>query len=241
MKLNRLQIALLLILFTALCSVSCSPRTNEDYQLDAQMSKTPESRAELLRKVQIFAASDDEEAAAAWQALQNQSRQKLLHELSGMAQTLSGDDKNRVFVAFTLCRLNYDYPANRAIVLSALSQNRLYKDLGGDWAADLVGRLMMQGDGELLSPLFSASSWSDGAMATNLISYYSRALAADPEHFLQLLASQPTAIRKDVMVLLEDHTLTAEERQKVDIHLSRLSRQSKLRETAIQIMNALAK
>lgn len=158
-----------------------------------------------------------------------------------MAKALPADDRNRVFIAFTLCRLNNDYLANRSIVLSALSENRRYRDLGGDWAVGLVGRLMMQGDEELLAPLFSASSWSDGAMSTDLIFFYSRALVADPEHFLQLLASQPKAIRRDVTVLLEHHTLTAAERQKVNMHLSTLSRRSKLHELAIQIMPVLSK
>lgn len=243
MKSKIAHTALCPILLVALFPTNCNPQKDQrNTQVETPMSKGhDQSRVELLRKVQLFASNDDEEAARAWQDLQNQDRQKLVNELSSIAKAVAADDRNRVFIAFTLCRLNYDYLANRNIVLSALSEHRPYKDLGGDWAADLVGRLMMQGDPDLLKALFSASSWGDGAMGTELASAYSQALVADPEHFLQLLASQPKAIRRDVTVLLEHHTLTAEERQKVDVHLSTFSRQSKLHEMAMQIIHALSK
>jgi hypothetical protein len=243
MKSKIAYTALCPILLVALFPTDCNlQKDRRGTQEGTPMSKGhDQSRVELLRKVQLFASNDDEEAARAWQDLQNQDRQKLVNELNSVAKSVAANDRNRVFIAFTLCRLNQDYDANRNIVLSALAEHRPYKDLGGDWAADLVARLMVQGDLDLLKALFSASSWGDGAMGTELASAYSQALVADPEHFLQLLVLQPKAIRRGVTMLLEHHTLTAEERQKVNIRLSMFSRQSKFREMAMQIMHALSK
>ncbi|HEX7330071.1 MAG TPA: hypothetical protein VF290_01145 [Pyrinomonadaceae bacterium] len=217
------------ILLALLLPTGCTPRTESR---NVQVSGlTPggqqQSSVELLGQVQRFAA-DDEGSARAWQDLLKRNRQNLINDLNGIVVTLDPDDRNRVLIAFTLCRLNHEYHANRKIVLSALSKNQPYKDFGGDWAVYLVAKLMMQGDKELLEPLFSAAAWTDGAMSYELAAAYSQALVADPDAFLRKLIVQPKSIRTDVISMFEDHTLTPEEKRKVKIHLSSIPRNSEL-------------
>lgn len=218
------------ILLALLLPTGCTPRTeSRNVQVSALTPGGQEqSGVELLGQVQRFAADDEEGSARAWQDLLKRNRQNLINDLNGIVVTLDPDDRNRVLIAFTLCRLNHEYHANRKIVVSALSKNQPYKDFGGDWAVDLVAKLMMQGDKELLEPLFSAAAWTDGAMSYELAAAYSQALVADPDAFLHKLIVQPKSIRAEVISLLEDHTLTPEENRKVKLHFSSIPRHSEL-------------
>ena len=98
---------------------------------------------------------------------------------------------------------------------------------------------MIDGDHDFLLPLFQASQWSDGAMATELASAYSQALTNFPETFLRMLSTQPEQIRRLVLMLLKDNSLTPAENTKVKSYLKSVSRQSKLRPLAEQITRAL--
>ncbi len=228
------------LLLTAALQSSCSARTSEPPVQSA--SVTPAARAsvssddeELLRDVERFASSD--EPMSRWQSLQRRSRSELIEDLTRISKA-AADDRTRVLIAFTLCTLRHEYAANREIVLSALSRNSSFKNLG-DWAVSLVRRLMIQGDNELLIQLFDASEWSDGAMSTELAHAYSQGLAAKPEHFLRALSSRPEQTRTRVLALLKDNTLSEEERSKLRSYLRDVSRQSKWRPVAKQTLDAL--
>ena len=109
----------------------------------------------------------------------------------------------------------------------------------GDWAVNLVTRLMNLGDRELLGPLFEVSEWSDGAMSEELAGSYSQALVNDPEGFLRLLSSQSEATRSRVMRLLKFNSLTTDENAKVKSYLQNVSRRSSLRRIAEQTLRAV--
>jgi hypothetical protein len=111
--------------------------------------------------------------------------------------------------------MRHDYDHNRQVILSALSKRSPYKDLYGDWTVSMIGSLVIDGDKDLLEPLFKASEWSDGAMATDLASRYSEALLTDPETFLNLLLLQSPSTREGVIDLLRDNSLTPEQNEKI--------------------------
>jgi hypothetical protein len=194
---------------------------------------------QLLEEVEQFASSDERSSASAWQALQSQDRSKLIKDLTRISDAFAPDDRTRAFIAFTLCNLGHEYASNRTIVISALSEKPPFKDLFGDWAVSLVRRLMVQGDHDLMVPLFDAFQWSDGAMSTELAHAYSQAVITDPETFLRLLSSQGEVTRNRVLKLLKFNSLTPDENTKVTLYLKNVSPQSKLRPTAEETLKAL--
>jgi hypothetical protein len=241
MKSKKLYAALSAILLMSLLQIGCTTHADSRniHLSNVVLPGKGQLHVELLAEVQRFAADNDEESASAWQDLLKRSRQSLIDDLNSIVLGMDADDRNRVLIAFTLCRLNYEYLVNRQIVLSALSKNQPYRDFGGDWAVNLVGRLMLQGDKDVLEPLFSAATWTDGAMSYELAAAYSEGLIIDADNFLNLLASQPRSIRADVIRVLEHHTLTVEEKQKVKIHLAGIPRQSQLHSLSAAILYSI--
>lgn len=195
---------------------------------------------ELLKNVEEFAGSGYE-SPSAWQVLMSHDRSKLIYDLSRISDTLPAEDRNRVLIAFTFCKMRYDYDHNRQVILSALSKSSPYKDLSGDWVVTMIGRLVTDGDKNLLEPLFKASEWSDGAMTTVLASAYSEALLMDPDSFLNRLSLQPQGIRDGLIFLLRDNSLTPEQNEKIKRYLKAVAPSSKLAPVAAQMLRTLRK
>lgn len=243
MKSTSIRGTLLGILLAMAFYTACSARTTErpvqSANANAEGQQTASADQELLSEVQKFASSDERESASAWQSLQSRNRSKLIEDLTRLSNASAPDDRNRILIAFTFCSLSHEYASNRKLVLSALSRNPPFKQFFGDWAVSLVGRLMVQGDRDLLVPLFEVSEWSDGAMSSELAGAYSRALATDPESFLRMLSSQPKETADRVTELLKSNNLTAEESTKVRAYLKNVPRQSKLALIAKHLLEAL--
>lgn len=240
-----LHMALIGILLTTTLqgSFSCRPRMSGQNAQMANESSAGRAQArnykQLLEAIAQFASSDESESAAAWKTLQSHGRSKLIEDLTRIRDAAAPDDGNRALIAFTFCALGHEYASNRKIVVSALSKRTPFKNVYGDWAVTLVTRLMIQGDHDLLAPLFEVSQWSDGAMAVELASSYSQVLILEPEIFLRLLSSQPEATRNRVLQLLKFNSFTADEDAKVKLYLKNVSHQSKLRPIAEKTLRAL--
>src|SRR5262249_22609808 len=123
---------------------------------------------------------------------------------------------------------------------SSLSKRSPYKDLGGDWVVNMIGRLVSDGDKDLVQPLFKSSEWSDGAMSTELGSAYTEALLMDPDGFLNLLSLEPQSTRNKVLFLLRDNSLAAEQSEKMKRHLKAVPSSSTLAPIAAQTLKALS-
>lgn len=221
---------------------SCKAQMSHNAQMaNADSADQPQSSNDdqLLKKVEQFASSDEHSSVSAWQSLQGRSRSKLIQDLTRSMEASAPNDRDRVLIAFTFCRLGHEYASNRKIVISALSKEPPFKNLFADWAVSLVRRLIIQGDKDLLVLLFEVSEWSDGAMSVELAHAFSQALATDPETFLRMLSSQPESTRSRVINLLKENSLTADEKTKVEYDLKNLSRQSKLRLIADQVVRVL--
>lgn len=194
---------------------------------------------DLLKQVEIFASSDTTASSNARKVLENYDRKNMIDNLTRLYASTSPDDYHRVLIAFTFCKLNYEYGANREIVRSALTKDPPFKHFYGDWAVDLVRRLMLGGDKDLLGDLFAAAEWSDGARAEELATAYSEAIATDPQTFLQGLSSQSEKTRRIVYALLQDNSLTKDEIERVKVFLKSIPPSSKLHETAQGAIKAL--
>src|SRR5215208_2215422 len=192
----KLASVFLLALFQATALQNgCAGRSNSLNSQKPQANSIDRSQdKELLKNVEEFAGGGYQ-SRSAWQYLMSHDRQKLINDLSRISDGLPAEGRNRVLIAFTFCKMRHDYDHNRQVILSALSKTSPYKDLHGDWVVTMIGSLVIDGDKDLLEPLFKASEWSDGAMATDLASAYSQALLMDPDSFLNLLSLQSRSTR----------------------------------------------
>lgn len=197
------------------------------------------SDKDLMKQVEAFASSDATVSTKAWAAIESYDRQRLISELTRLYGSVSDDDYHKVLIAFTLCKLNHEYAANRSIVLSSLTKKSPYKRFYGDWAASLVHRLLLGGDKEVLSDLFTAAEWSDGAMSEELSDAYSDGIKNDPGRFLKTLAVQSESNRHKVYTLLKDNSLTKDESERVQAFLKSIPLNSDLHETAQETIKAL--
>ena len=242
-KLKSFHIILLGVLLTTMFQCSCSAWTTKRNLQSASSNPigqlTSSDDEQLLSEVLQFASSDERDSDSAWQRLQSRDRSNLIKHLTSISDASAPDDRNRAFIAFTFCNLDHEYASNRKVVISALSKKPRFQHLFGDWAVNLVRRLMIRGDRNLLVPLFNVSEWSDGAMSTDLAYAYSQALAADTGSFLLLLSLQSEVTRGRVLELLKSNSLTAEEMAKVRSYLKNVSHSSRLHLVAGQVMKAL--
>lgn len=238
MKLASVLLLAALFQTTAL-QIGCSSQSHTLNSQNPQPNSINQSQdQELLQNVERFAG---DESPSAWQDLMRNDRQKLISDLTRISDGLPSDDRNRVLIAFTFCKMRHDYDHNRQIILAVLSKTSPYTDLFGDWVVTMVGSLVTDGDWDLLEPLFKASEWSDGAMSTDLAAAYSKALSIDPNRFLNLLSLQSRTTRDDVTFLLRDNSLTLEQTQKLKTYLKTVVPPSKLAPVAKQTLRALSK
>lgn len=238
----KLTSVLLIAVFQATALQNgCAGRSNTLNSQKPQADSIDRSQDnELLKNVEQFAGGGYDRAHA-WQALMRHDRRKLIDDLSRISDALPAEDRNRVLIAFTFCKMRHDYDHNRQVILSALSKTSPYKDLYGDWVVTMIGSLVIDGDKDLLEPLFKASEWSDGAMSTDLASAYSEALMMDPDSFLNLLSLQSQSTRDGVMYLLRDNSLTPEQNEKIKKYLRAVAPSSKLAPVAAQTLKVLSK
>lgn len=220
------------------CQAQIDPVNSQRKQADSAPQASKDS--ELMKEVERF-ASNNSASSSAWQNLMRHDRQMLIDDLSRISSTLPADDRQRIFIAYAFCKMDHDYESNKQVMLTALSRNAPYRDLMGDWVVILIGNLAVDGDMDLLGPLFQAAEWSDGAMATDLSSVYTETLATSPERFLELLSIQPKTTRDAVIRLLHHHSLTPEQSKRVKDFLKTVRSPSKLTTVTAQILKILSK
>jgi hypothetical protein len=238
MRTERIAIIVGALLLVAILQLSCNLEASLSSKSSDAVRQSPSDR-DLIKEVETFASSDATASVKAWEVLESYDRQNLIGELTRLYGSVSDDDYHKVLIAFTFCKLNHEYAANRSIVLSSLTKKSPYNRFDGDWAANLVHRLLLAGDKEVLTNLLAAAEWSDGAMSEELSGAYSDAIGNDPQTFLQALASQSENTRRQVYVLLKDNSLTKDETEKVKAFLKSIPLASDLHRTAEEVNKAL--
>jgi hypothetical protein len=237
----RIAVVIKALLLVATLQSSCNSQvkpSSQSSEVNAVSRQSP-SDEDILKEVETFASSDATASAKAWKILDSYRQQNLVNNLIRLYASTSSDDYHRVLIAFTFCKLNYEYATNRGIVLSALTKQSPFKRFYGDWAASLVHRLLLGGDKEVLANLFTAAEWSDGAMSEELSGAYSDAIRNDPQTFLRSLASQSENTRRQVYALLTDNSLTKDESERVKTFLKSVPPASELHRTAQEAIKAL--
>jgi len=240
MTTERMAVVINLLLL-AMLPLSCNSQVKPSSEPTDFNATRPQNSSDkdILEAVETFASSDTTASTQGWQALESYGTQNLIDNLTRLYASTSPDDYHRVLIAFTLCKLNYEYAVNRTIVLSALTKQSPYERFYGDWAASLVHRLLLAGDEGVLPDLFAAAGWSDGAMSEELSGAYSDAIKNDPQTFLRTLASQSENTRRRVYLLLKDNSLTKDESKRVNTFLKAVPAASELHRTAMETIQAL--
>ena len=238
MRTERIAVIFGALLLVAMLQLNCHSETRLSSQPSDAVRQGPLDK-DLMKQVETFASSDATASTKAWEVLETYDRQNLISELTRLYRSAADDDYHKVLIAFTFCKLNHEYAANRSIVLSSLAKKSPYKRFDGDWAAGLVHRLLLGGDKEVLSDLFTAAEWSDGAMSEELSGAYSDAIKNDPEGFLKTLAVQSESNRHKVYTLLKNNSLTKDESERVQAFLKSIPPNSDLHATAQETIKAL--
>ena len=228
-----------LLLVVASFQLGCNRSTVSSHLPEANGKKQNPSDQDLMKHVEAFASSDETAGAKTLEVLERYDRQSLIRELTRLYGAAADDDRNRVLIAFTFCKLKHEYELNKKVVLSSLAKRSPYKNFDGDWAVSLVHRLLLGGDKEVLDDLFAAVAWTDGAMSTELAGAYSDGLKNDPQDFLTRLASKREDTRRQVYLLLHDNSLTKDENERVKLFLRSVPPTSNLNRTAQETIKAL--
>ncbi|MDX6709835.1 MAG: hypothetical protein QOH96_851, partial [Blastocatellia bacterium] len=168
----------------------------------ADHSRDPVEESESALKQQIIEFSYDEGTSSNLQHFQRLPRNSLISTLHRIRDKAEADDPIRVQVAFLLCKLRYQYPKNRAIVIDGFKNTNKYEHLPKEDAFWMINKLISGGDDELLTLAFEAAPRSDGALSEMLEGTYLDALEADPGKFLRRLAHMNTTIKRRVYQLI---------------------------------------
>ena len=243
---NRLAACICLVAIPSGLLSGCQPFRSSTQRAGALQSNSSRTAMEiddkeLMALVVKFSGTDNDEASESWEKLTAYPRQELLEHLLQISHTLREDDHHRVSIAFVLCNLNYEYQANKEILVSALVAAPPYQGLYSDWAAELINRLIERGDKELISNLFTATRWADGAFAASLSGYLTRHFKRDPHNFLLRLKTHPKEIRHSVYELfLSDEMLTTEDIENVKVYLQSVRQEPDLSQVANEMLRVTA-
>jgi hypothetical protein len=168
----------------------------------ADHPREPVEERDSALKQQIIEFSYDLGTSWNLRYFQRLPRNSLISSLHRIRDKAEADDPIRVQIAFLLCRLRYQYPRNRAIVIDGFKNRNKYDQLPHEDAFWMIDRLIRGGDNELWTLAFEAAPKSDGALSELLDSTFFHALTADPRKFLRRLAHMNTTIKRGVYQLI---------------------------------------
>jgi hypothetical protein len=153
---------------------------------------------DVLNDISKFATNENGPAQEAWGRLAAYRREDLLASLMRLRTANSKDDILEAYIAFVLCNLDYEYEANRRVIVTTFKASIDYAGrLQG-----LVARLINRGDEDLLPVLFDVAPKSDGDLSEGLADTFSTQMQDRPEEFLLRLKAQPNAVRRRVYELV---------------------------------------
>src|SRR5713226_6406489 len=145
-------------------------RSNQASELprNGQAANENNANRELLTLAKDFATSDAQKRDVAWKTLSSYERSDLIKSLLALRNNDAKNEPDRLAIAFLLCNLDFDYNANKEIIVTTLTGERRYPDTYSDWKTELLGRLIQSGDKNLLPVLFSIVKRSDGGWSEEL-------------------------------------------------------------------------
>jgi len=149
-----------------------------------QSQNKDDANRELITLAKDFSTSDARKQDLAWKTLNSYARSDLVNGLSQLGKAGTKDETDKVAIAFVLCNLDFEYDANKEVIVAALMKEPHSENSRSDWEAGLIGRLIKRGDKNLLPVLFRVAEWSDGALSEELAGVYLDNWRSDPKGFL---------------------------------------------------------
>jgi hypothetical protein len=211
---------------------------NQQLQL-TQVSQMQEAQR-LIALARDFATSDSRRRDLAWKTLNSYPRSELIEKLVQVQEDNATDEPDRLAVAFVLCNLDFDYGANKQLIVATMRKEPHNQNPYSDWAAELIGRLIRRGDKTLLPVLFEVAEWSDGALSEEISGVYLDSWRSDPKGFLTELKAVPMTARRQVyFLLINDVLLTAEDSSKMKVFLRSASNDLSVGSIAQEMLAAI--
>lgn len=218
----------------------CSPAASSRQVPSSHQERETEKAAmvmdkTLIEQVRKFAGDEGFLGTEAWKKITAYPRQELISSLTSIQKDTPEDDPLRIDIAFVFCNLDYEYQANRQIVVSAFTKSKRHA-LSEEW---LINRLIRRGDKELLPILFSAVEQSDGALSEGLSDTFADQIRSEPEKFLLKLKAEPLRIRQKVYELLDETVMSEEDIKKVKKYLASVPKDAAIASVANEMFKAL--
>ncbi|HSF23080.1 MAG TPA: hypothetical protein VLE20_02555 [Blastocatellia bacterium] len=145
------------------------------------------------------------------------------------------DPRFEIESAFVLCSIGHDYENNKNRITAALRESRDDPRFDSVAAERMITRLIRRGDASLLSELFNAASWSDGALSEALSDTFGEQLVRNPKDFLLSLNVAGSA-RQNVLKLIGGSSLSQNEMNELKAYLTSAGVPFSLRPVAKELL-----
>jgi len=194
---------------------------------------------DLKRQIEVFASYGGQQGDAARKVLEAYPSEKLVPDIEALRTQAGEDEVFKMELAFVLCFFGHDYETNKNKITEALRASRKDHRFDSVGAQSLIRELIRRGDSTLLSELFNAATWSDGALSEGLATTFGEQLVHDPNAFLMTLSRVNAETRRYVYRLTDGSSLPPDDLIKVRKSLSSASVPSSLRPIARELLASL--
>jgi len=194
---------------------------------------------ELKRQIEVFASYGGQQGDAARKALEAYPSEKLVADIEVLCTQAGEDEIFKTELAFVLCFFGHDYETNKNKITEALRASRNDHRFGSIEAESMIAELIRRGDLGLLSELFNAVGWSDGALSEGLADTFVEVLVNNPNGFLLALSGVSPGTRRSVYRLTDQSSFPPDDLIKVRKSLSSASVPASLRTIARELLASL--
>jgi hypothetical protein len=133
----------------------------------------------------------------------------------------------------------HDYESNRNKIIEALRASHTDHRFDSIGAEAMITQLIRRGDAGLLSELFNAATWSDGALSEGLADTFGERLVSNPSGFLMTLSGVSIDTRRAVYRVTEGSSLSQDEMIEVKKYLTSGKIPSSLQSIARELLASL--
>jgi len=194
---------------------------------------------ELKRQIKVFASYGGQQGDAARKGLEAYPSEKLIADIEVLRAQAGDDEHFKMESAFALCFFGHDCENNKRKIAEALRASHMDHRFDSVLAERMITRLIRRGDSGLLSELFNAVAWSDGALSEGLVDTFVEVLVNNPNGFLLALSGASPETRRSVYGLTDGSSLPPDDLIKVRKSLSSAGVPSSLRPIARELLASL--
>ena len=232
----------LCVLSAIVSACSREERRREDsapVMAQTDKARSQDQLGELKRQIEAFAEYGGEKGETARKFLEVYPPGELVAGIQALNAQAGEDETLKTELAFVLCFFGHDYDSNRTKIIEALRASRSNHRFDSVGIEQMIRQLIRRGDAGLLSELFNAATWSDGALSEGLAGTFAESLVSNPNGFLLTLSGVSSANRRAIYTLIDGSSLSQDELTKVKKNLASESIPARLRPVAIELLASL--